>query len=208
MHILEELLHPIPFEIFSKSHLFRTPYAAPFKAKGFQNFISWPLLEQILEKHNDAWLPQGGLLPSDPQISSGKLTPEQAVQGFQQGRTVLVRHAERAHAAVQAIAKDFENLFAKPVDVQLYVTPSGAEGFNWHYDVEEVFVIQCRGEKEFRLRENTIDPWPLPNTLPKDMHFEREKFSAETVCTLKAGDWLYIPSGCKEGNSRCRASRT
>ena len=35
--------------------------------------------------------------------------------------------------------------FAAPVDVHLYCTPAGQPGFGWHYDAEDVFVLQTAG---------------------------------------------------------------
>jgi ribosomal protein L16 Arg81 hydroxylase len=72
--------------------------------------------------------------------------------------------------------------------------PGGAAGFGWHYDAEEVFVLQTEGTKHYRLRKNTVNPWPLVETLPDDMQFERESMPL-LRCTLNAGDWLYIPTG-------------
>jgi 50S ribosomal protein L16 3-hydroxylase len=39
-----------------------------------------------------------------------------------------------------------------------------------------------------------VNPWPLEESLPADMHYEREIMPL-MKCELSAGDWLYIPSG-------------
>lgn len=196
MVILQELLGPLTLNDFYENYLFKLPFAAPSAASRFKELISWPLLKEIFEKgHADCWLPQHGLLPEQKDLQTGRLTYEQARKGFEAGRTVLVRHAEKAHPRLEAIAKDFYELFKDPVDIQLYCTPAGEEGFDWHYDSEEVFVIQSAGEKEFRLRKNTVNPWPVHSKLPKNMHFEKEAPAPEIRCLLKAGDWLYIPAG-------------
>lgn len=196
MSILEELLKPLSFEEFREAYLFKMPYAAPFNARQFEGLISWPLLNEIFASgHKDCWLPKQGLLPEDPILNTGQLTAEQGRSQYGKGRTVLVRHAEKAHPKLAAIAEDFHRLLKDPIDIQLYCTPAGEEGFNWHYDSEEVFVIQSFGEKEFRLRKNTVNPWPSPLNMGKDLHFEAEVPSPEIRCHLKAGDWLYIPSG-------------
>jgi ribosomal protein L16 Arg81 hydroxylase len=196
MSILEELIEPLSLKEFSETYLFKTPYAAPFKAEKFKDLISWPLLWEIMQTgHPDCWLPRLGQLPPEPSLQTGRLTFEQAQKGYEDGRTVLVRHAEKAHPKLSAIAEDFHQLFQDPVDIQLYCTPPEEEGFDWHYDSEEVFVIQSHGEKEFRLRKNTVNPWPQHMQIPRNMRFESEAPSPEIRCLLKAGDWLYIPSG-------------
>jgi ribosomal protein L16 Arg81 hydroxylase len=78
--------------------------------------------------------------------------------------------------------------------VHAYITPPDQYGFSWHYDAEEVFILQTTGRKEYALRKNTVNPWPIEETLPADMHYERE-IMPMMKCTLSAGDWLYIPSG-------------
>lgn len=196
MSYLEEMLSPLTLEEFSDEYLFRMPYAAPFKASRFTDLISWQMLEDILKvEHGDCWLPFRGKLPENPQLATGRLSAAQMYEGFSQGRTILVRHAERAHPQLKTIADDFYNIFRDPVDIQLYGTPAEQEGFDWHYDAEEVFVIQSVGEKEFRLRPNTTFPWPVPSSIPQHKFFEAERPSPEIRCWLKPGDWLYIPAG-------------
>jgi 50S ribosomal protein L16 3-hydroxylase len=57
-----------------------------------------------------------------------------------------------------------------------------------------VFVLQTAGAKEWWLRKNTVNPWPLVETLPHDMQYEREIMPVMR-CSLRAGDWLYVPNG-------------
>lgn len=196
MAILSDLIQPLSLQEFSDKHLFKQPYASPLKAEPFRNLISWPLLWEIFNSgHQDCWLPKQGLLPPEPDLQTGHLTFEQARKGYEEGRTILIRHAEKAHPKLAAIAQDFHRLFQDPVDIQIYCTPPEEEGFDWHYDSEEVFVIQSGGEKEFRLRKNTLNPSPQHMRIPKNMRFENEPPAPEIRCLLKAGDWLYIPSG-------------
>src|SRR5437868_4150246 len=84
--------------------------------------------------------------------------------------------------------------FSAPVNIHMYCTPGGQFGFGWHYDAEDVFIIQTSGRKQYSLRKNTVNPWPIEETLPADMRYEREMMPLMR-CELAAGDWLYIPSG-------------
>lgn len=110
------------------------------------------------------------------------------------GLTVGVRHAERHDSALGQIARDFATEFLAPIDIHIYCSPGGYPGFGWHYDAEDVFVLQTLGKKEWSLRKNTVNPWPLVDTLPEDMLYEREIMPVMR-CLLSAGDWLYIPAG-------------
>jgi 50S ribosomal protein L16 3-hydroxylase len=77
----------------------------------------------------------------------------------------------------------------------VYLTPDQSQAFGWHYDLEEVFIIQVQGCKEYTVRQNTLNPWPVWDNLPADMRYDREISRVRLTCRLEAGDWLYIPSG-------------
>jgi ribosomal protein L16 Arg81 hydroxylase len=194
LSILHELLADFGMENFLSHHLFQFPFASPQTAHRFKDLICWELLEELFPEHNNCWLPRQGRLPAEAELCQGRLTNDVAKKEFEVGRTILIRHAEQKSAKLKEIADDFHQLFHRPVDIQLYATPAGEEGFDWHYDVEDVFVIQSRGEKEFRLLPNTVTPRPLP-MMTRENYFPREKKTPEIRCWLKAGDWLYIPAG-------------
>lgn len=111
-----------------------------------------------------------------------------------EGYTLLVKHAERHDERLAELARGFAADLAGEVNVHMYCTPAEQYGFAWHYDAEEVFIVQTTGRKEYSLRKNTVNPWPLEETLPVDMKYEREIMPL-MKCQLAAGDWLYIPSG-------------
>lgn len=180
--------------LFFSEHLFCKPYAAPFAGNACSGLISWTLLNEIFNiGHKDCWLVQNGRLLPSP-LNSGCLSLPIAQEYFSKGCTVLVRHAERAHPKLATLAKSFKDHFRTTVDMQLYCTPAGQEGFDWHYDVEDVFIVQSQGEKEFRLLANTVTPQPLP-MMSSQNYFLNEKLKPEIRCLLRSGDWLYIPAG-------------
>ena len=111
-----------------------------------------------------------------------------------EGYTVGIRHAQTHDRGLASLAKNFEEALMAPVDIHLYRTPAGHQGFGWHYDAEEVFVLQTEGSKTWWLKKNTVNPWPLLDAIPKDQRFEREVMAAVRY-VLKPGDWLYVPSG-------------
>jgi 50S ribosomal protein L16 3-hydroxylase len=196
MSVLQELMGEQPAEFFLREHFCQQPFALPYAAEKFKDLISWNLLDEIFQSnYKDCWFAKEGKLPKDPNLNRGHVTTSQAQTAFQDGHTVLIRHAEKAHVKLAEIALNFYSQFKKPIDIQLYITPKGEEGFDWHYDVEEVFVIQSQGEKEFRLLPNTVTPRPLPMISKKNCLFHQEKKASEIRCWLKAGDWLYIPAG-------------
>jgi ribosomal protein L16 Arg81 hydroxylase len=196
MSILESLVLDIGLNAFKERHFQKEPYAAPYRAEKYRNFLSWIRLKEIIENPcHDCWLPREGKLPEVKELSTGTLTFSEALNGFADGRTVLVRHSERHSKELAEIAAAFKTELGGDIDIQLYFTPAGEEGFNWHYDAEDVFVIQSFGAKEFRLLKNTTTPRPYKKNAEQSEDFKNEKMTPEIRCLLQAGDWLYIPAG-------------
>ena len=179
------------------TYLRRKPLARPSKAAQFAALFNWQVLSEILESgHNNCWLPKFGQLPEDKSLNTGRLNLRQVMNSFcLEGRTLTVRHAELSHRSLGPVAEDFSRNLRGPVDIQLYATPKDGEGFGWHYDLEDVFVIQTLGSKEFYLRKGQDDDPPPHKDLPKEFVLEDYTTGPETVCKLTAGDWLYIPAG-------------
>src|SRR5690242_8231286 len=117
MAIIDELLQPLNREEFQRNIYLQKPFAAPQRALRFRKLISWPLLFEIFASgHDDCWLPKNGRLPEDPKRATGCLPMDVAIHAFEaEGRTVLVRHSERAHASMRSIADDFQKAFADPI---------------------------------------------------------------------------------------------
>jgi ribosomal protein L16 Arg81 hydroxylase len=196
---IERLLGDLPGETFLAEHLFRLPYAGPGSAQGVAPLGNWESLAEILARPQaDVLIVRRGRRYEGPPPRD--LAQAEALHA--QGYTLLVRHAERCHDGLAELAKGFSRDFCAPVDVHLYCTPAGQFGFDWHYDAEDVFIVQTVGRKEYSLRKNTVNPWPLEETLPVDMAYQREIMPL-VRCELAAGDWLYIPAGYwHKGESR------
>jgi ribosomal protein L16 Arg81 hydroxylase len=118
----------------------------------------------------------------------------QARDLFAQGHTLVIRSAEKHDPELARLARGFHEDLQAPVNVHVYCTPAERSGFRWHYDPEDVFILQTQGTKEYQLRKNTVNPWPLLEQMPRDLKYEREVQPFWT-CVLREGDWLYIPTG-------------
>jgi 50S ribosomal protein L16 3-hydroxylase len=187
---LQTLLGSRSRQSFADEYLHRLPLALPQTAKEFCPLGTWETLQSILRHPADIMV-----------VKQGKRYEGQDPQDLHElralsadGYTILVRHAERHHEQLSQLAKSFQRDFCAPVDIHVYVTPAGTHGFSWHYDAEDVFIIQTAGTKTYSLRKNTVNPWPLVETTPDNMRFERELMPLMQV-ELHSGDWLYIPCG-------------
>lgn len=189
--MIEQLLGPLSRRDFLDRSYSRLPHSSPGGAAGFTSFSGWPAVETLLARKDvDAFLAregvmwEGGKLPSFTQVK----------QLFGEGHTLVIRSAEKHDPELARIAAGFARDFEAPVNVHVYCTPPTKSGFGWHYDPEDVFILQTHGIKEYELRKNTVNPWPLLEQMPKDLKIEREG-TPRWSCVLRPGDWLYIPTG-------------
>lgn len=181
-----------PLPAFVAEYWHRLPFARSGGARDVcQQLDGWETLGAVLgDESADVLVVRGG----EQCAGARPRSLEEARALSRERHTIVVRHAERQHAGLRELAGAFEHTFGGPVDIQMFATPAGEAGFSWHYDAEDVFILQTTGEKEYSLRKNTVNPWPLEETLPADMLYEREIMPMMRV-TLKAGDLLYIPCG-------------
>ncbi|RIK76321.1 MAG: hypothetical protein DCC67_14055 [Planctomycetota bacterium] len=187
----QDVFGDYPLAKFIDGFLHRLPFALKGAAGSACPLGDWPTLEAALSGGSaDVLVARDGercaAQPPGDLAAARRLIAE--------GCTIVVRHAERYHGELDALAGSFAATFGGPVDVQMFVTPPGRSGFGWHYDAEDVFIMQIAGDKTYSLRKNTVNPWPLAETLPVDMQYEREIMPLMQV-TLRGADLLYIPCG-------------
>ncbi|MEX2307227.1 MAG: cupin domain-containing protein [Pirellulales bacterium] len=188
---VKSLFGDVPVAKFVEEYLHRLPFALAGSARGVCELGTWDAVGAMLaEAGEDAFAVRGGEWyegDAPRNVAAARALNDE-------GYTIFIRHAERHHALVAELAAAFERTFLGAVNVHVFATAAGAPGFSWHYDAEDVFIIQTAGEKEYSLRKNTVNPWPLEETLPEDMRYEREQMPLMRVL-LRAGDLLYIPCG-------------
>lgn len=188
--VLAGLLGDLTPDRFLADYYLKLPYASPGGAAHLQHLGGRELLERLAERTDtDLLLARAGRPYQGPRPDAAR-----ALRLHAEGWTLLVRHAERHDADLAALAGGLDADLGAPVNVHLYATPPGRTGFHWHCDAEEVFIIQTAGVKEYRLRRNTVHPWPVAGELPHGSGAAAEQAPPMT-CTLHAGDWLYIPAG-------------
>jgi 50S ribosomal protein L16 3-hydroxylase len=188
---LHGLFRDFAASTFVERYFHQLPIAVPHGALHVKELGTLEVLDSIAT-HPEASVQRsrrGQWWPEDERPGPGELR-----ESLADGWTIFVRHAERYYPPLRELADEFCRAFQAPIDVHFFCTPPATEGFGWHYDVEDVFVLQTHGSKTYRLRKNTVNPWPLVETMPDDLSYEAER-TLVMECRLSAGDWLYIPPG-------------
>lgn len=191
MNGIQDWLGELPKTEFAARYFHALPYSIAGAAKDYTQLCDWQTIERILACAGvDSMVCRRGEQYTGPPPQ----TAGEAQKLSDDGYTILIRHAEQHDAELKTLADSFARDFGGRVNVHIYATPADQFGFGWHYDAEDVFILQTAGTKEYSLRKNTVQPWPLVETIPADMQYEREIMPLMR-CRLSAGDWLYIPAG-------------
>ena len=189
--MLSQWLAPMTVETFTQTHLRRMPFALPGAARSAVELLDWETLGRVLAAHPppDVLVASRGRLVDVPPPRSLAL----AKHLMQQELGVAVRRSERHEAKLAGLAAAFAQDLPGQVQVQLYATPAGTQTFGWHFDMEDVFIVQTAGVKDYYLRQNTVAP-PFSRGQKPDFSLVRQETSPLHCCRLLVGDWLYIPS--------------
>ena len=108
-----------------------------------------------------------------------------------QGCTFVMESVQRSHPEVATLSRLFEQTFHCPSPVNLYLTPPSAQGFQPHFDVQNVFVMQLHGTKRWTVYAPHIAR-PLPS---QAVHGAVKPGERLFDITLAPGDLLYLPRG-------------
>ena len=189
--MLPEWLAPDDVRWFESNHLGRAPCARPGAAMDALSFCTWQTLADVL----------GSELPVDVLTVAGGQTAqvrrprsrEDVTRLMKTGVSVVVRGAERNDPGLARLTERFERVLPGEVHVQLYATPAATNSYGWHYDFEDVFIVQTAGVKDYYFRANTV---ALDAALGDRLDFTSfaNERSPLMSARLIAGDWLYLPA--------------
>ncbi|HEX2659500.1 MAG TPA: cupin domain-containing protein [Polyangia bacterium] len=176
---------------WSQSFASGQPFSMAGHAQAMIPLLGWDVLERVLGSPDPIDLMtvrQGQLIDCASPRARGDV---EAL--FRRGVSTVVRAAERHDGGLAALASSFEAAAAGRAHVQLYATPGGTNSYGWHFDFEDVFIIQTAGTKDYYFRDNTV-AGDVTLGAPMDFTAIRRETSPVYTARLIAGDWLYIPS--------------
>jgi ribosomal protein L16 Arg81 hydroxylase len=126
------------------------------------------------------------------QVDAAKLLDQ-----FASGATIVLQGLHRLWPPLITFARQLVDQLRCPVQANAYVTPPSSRGFDPHYDVHDVFILQVAGRKRWFVHA-PVHEHPLPSQ-PWTQHRAEitDKAAGEPVIdtVLAAGDALYVPRG-------------
>ncbi len=116
---------------------------------------------------------------------------------FGDGATIVLQGLHRLWPPVIDFVRDMVDDLGHPVQANAYVTPPSNRGFDPHYDVHDVFVLQVAGRKQWWVHEPVhTDPLPSQPWTDHRAAIGRRADDAPAIDTiLEPGDALYLPRG-------------
>ena len=141
----------------------------------------------------DAYLGPAGFGAEMPdQVDSAKVLAQ-----FASGATIVLQGLHRLWPPIIDFVRTMVDDLGHPVQANAYVTPPQNRGFDPHYDVHDVFVLQTAGTKHWTVHEPVhVDPLGnQPWTDHRDAIIRRVQDEPVVDAVLNPGDALYLPRG-------------
>ena len=116
---------------------------------------------------------------------------------FADGATLVLQALHRTWEPISDFSSRLSTELGHPVQANAYITPPQNRGFDDHYDVHDVFVLQIEGTKRWIIHE-PVHTDPLrdqPWTDRRSTVAEAAKGEAYIDTVLEPGDVLYLPRG-------------
>lgn len=116
------------------------------------------------------------------------VSPKNVFDLFDQGATIILNAAEKTIPRLAKACIAIEQELKIRVQANIYITPPNSQGFAAHYDVHDIFTMQVKGPKTWRLYAATEE---LPHTFNRIAEMPPLVKEIE----MHSGDFLYIPRG-------------
>ncbi|ELS02186.1 Cupin superfamily protein [Xenococcus sp. PCC 7305] len=112
-----------------------------------------------------------------------------------QGNTLIINSGNSSIIKLINYCHVLENELNFRLQSNIYITPPDAQGFAYHYDDHDVFIMQTTGTKTWRLYHSPIE---IPTKKQNHAKFMKGKYELGEPTfeqEIKPGDLLYIPRG-------------
>jgi hypothetical protein len=124
--------------------------------------------------------------------TDGRIIASAVAEEYLRGATIILPHLHESMPKLGDFCRTLEAVFSCHVQTNVYLTPSGNQGFATHYDSHDVFILQISGSKNWRI-------YGAPVSTPyRGERFELGRHDPGEVTdsfTLRPGDCVYVPRG-------------
>jgi len=123
---------------------------------------------------------------------TGRVSRVAVAEEYLKGATIILPQLHDSMFNLSEFCRALEEVFSCHMQTNIYLTPSGNQGFPIHYDNHDVFVMQISGAKAWRLYGTPVETPFRGERFELGQH---EPGPVTQTFTLSAGDCVYIPRG-------------
>jgi ribosomal protein L16 Arg81 hydroxylase/GNAT superfamily N-acetyltransferase len=131
-------------------------------------------------------------LPKNEFAPAGVVNRNRVTQLHKDGATIILRAAHRWCSKLRLLCSALEWDFGCPVQANIYLTPAGKKSTPPHWDTHDLFILQIKGKKNWRMFSNDY-------SFPLDFQRYNEKLFPNGALTheisIHAGEVMYLPRG-------------
>ena len=194
---------------FATDHWSRTPLLSRAKElpQSFDDLLSTADVDELvaaraLRTPFFRTVREGGGLPLPTRtVTAGSrrigdlVDPEALAAQYADGATLVLQSLHRMHPPVARFCRELATELGHPTQCNAYLTPGGQhQGFDFHHDTHDVFVLQVSGRKRWIVHEPVLR-LPLPSQARSGPHLVPDGAEPLLDVELEAGDALYLPRG-------------
>lgn len=206
MKQLEKILGISQREFFSTYHEqkhFFVPAASPesfataLQLADIETYLSTVPLRHgqvVLVDHNNRPWADNFLKMEEGYVTDNVIDLQKLLGLLKNGTTAILTDLGKHIPKLGSYCEGLENELGIRLQANVYITPSGSQGFNVHIDSHDVFVLQLFGKKTWHLYEGLIE-FPTKTLIRKQKEFKEEDHKLAALIEMKAGDLLYVPQG-------------
>jgi len=200
---LARLIAPVDVETFTTSYWERRPLVVQGRMPSYYDELlsladtDHVLLHSSIRSQDVRIVRAGQEAPLDKLRSPGANLSEGGLealyQEYRDGSTIILTFLHERWPPLRRLCQSLASETSAAVQVNVYITPPGAQGLDTHYDSHDVFVLQTAGSKRWRV-------FGSPARLPLAEHRFRPEAAQDPGPPLHdlivhPGDLLYIPRG-------------
>jgi hypothetical protein len=193
------VLGPVTESDFFGHYWEKTPlHISRSSTEHFVSLVSIDTLESMLSSQA-LYYPSVQLTQSNRTIDiseysddSRRILAHRLIERHHVGATVVI---SKAHEKIESLAnfrRDIQSELKLRCQTNVYLSPTGQQGFNAHFDSHDVFILQVAGTKTFNFYEGGVE---LPFQHDGFQAGEHAVGALTQSIPLEPGDTLYIPRG-------------
>ena len=196
-----DITAPLEPKRFFEQHWAREGVHLRQEGRTFDDRFGWDAVNTILNA-GDIAFPKIKVSRRDHPVPTEQFTAEAGGQRLVDGRSVLnllhegasfgITGADSHWPPLRTVVDCFYDALLESVHTNVYCSPANTQGFQCHFDLHEVFVLQVAGEKHWRVFKPTTESPVSSWRADESPHATTDPY---LDVVLRRGDVLYVPRG-------------